>query len=480
MDAIDFSPEQRARVLRKLDWHLLPPVALLYLLSSLDRTNFGEYYPLGRPHVTDARVLGNARIAGMAKDLKLGGLKYNTAAAIFFATFCAGQVPSNVILKLFRPSRWIPIMMVAWGLVMTLMCLVNTYPQLLVARVFLGLAEAGLAPGMTYYISLWYPRADRGKRMAIFIAAATVAGAFSGILAYAIEKMEGIGGLHGWQWIFCLEGLATVLVGLVAPFLMHDNTETAPFLTEAERHYITELMKTDSQGLATHFKSQFVLQGLMDYKTYLQFGSIVGFGITAYAIALFTPTILNGLGFAAANAQLLSICPFIATCVTTVLGGIYSDRHKVRGPYVVAGAIVGLVGCIILYMQTKPSVGIVGVVLTAMGVYPPIPIILAWTSSNAGGDVKRSVAIATVTSLASAGGICGSFIFFDPPRFHIGLAITMGLLVFSLLTCLFTMWDYNRINKQKEKWCDEHGITDERNEEFKDKGDDSPLFRYTL
>ncbi|KAF8133663.1 major facilitator superfamily domain-containing protein [Boletus edulis] len=452
-----------ARVLRKLDWHLLPLVSLLYFLSFLDRTN-----------------IGNARIAGMGNDLDLVGLRYNTAAAIFFIPYSLAQPPSNVILKLFRPSRWIPLIMVVWGLIMTLMCLVKTYPQLLVARIFLGLAEAGLFPGVAYYISLWYPRVERAKRLAIFTASATVAGAFGGVLAYAIIKMEGIGGLHGWQWIFCLEGATTVLVALAAPFAMSDYPETATFLTEVERQYIVELMKADSQGLATHYNFQFVLQALKDYKIYLQFVIYIGFVVPAYALALFAPTIINELGFTAANAELLTVPPFAAACVSTIIVGIYSDKHRSRGPYVAAGAFVGLIGIIVLYTQVQPGVALLGVVLAALGIVPCVPVVLAWVSSNAGGDIKRGVAIAIVNGLGNLGGICASFIFFDPPRFHVGLNVCMGLLVSSILLTFVSMWDLNRINKEKERLCSESGVTEDQKDEFREDGDDSPLFRYAL
>ncbi|KAI9460333.1 MFS general substrate transporter [Boletus coccyginus] len=359
-----------ARVLRKVDWHVLPLVTLLYLLCFLDRNN-----------------IGNAKIAGMSTDLDLVGLRYNTIAAIFFVPYILGQVPSNVVLKFFRPSRWIPVLMVTWGLVTTLTCLVKTYPELLVARVFLGLAESGLFPGVTYYISLWYPRAELAKRIAIFSSAATLAGAFGGFLAYAIEKMEGMGGLRGWRWIFCLEGIATVLVALAASFFMHDFPETASFLTEAERRYIVELMKADSQGLATHYNSRFILQALKDYKIYIQFGISIGFSVPAYAIAFFSPTIINELA-----------------CVCVILVGIHSDRHHLRGPYVIAAALVGMVGIITLYTQTRPGAALVGLLLTTVGIAPSAPIALAWVSSNAGGDFKRGVAIAMVTGFANIGG----------------------------------------------------------------------------
>ncbi|KIK98464.1 hypothetical protein PAXRUDRAFT_31147 [Paxillus rubicundulus Ve08.2h10] len=454
---------ERARLLRKLDWHLLPLVSSLYLLSFLDRSN-----------------VGNAKVAGMSTDLNLVGFRYNIAAAVFFILYSLAEVPSNIALKLFRPSRWIPSIMVVWGLIMTLMCLVNTYQGLVAARIFLGLAEAGLFPGVTYYISLWYPRAERSMRIAIFFSAATVAGAFGGVLAYFIEKMEGIGGLHGWQWIFCLEGIATVLVAFVAFFFMYDYPETASFLTEIERSYVIDLLREDSNSLATHYDFQFVLQAFKDYKTYVQIGIYMGLLIPIYAIALFTPTIINELGFSAANAQLLSVPPFVAGCIFTILVGIYSDKHKLRGPYVIGGAFVSLLGYIVLYTQSSPGASYVGTIIAAAGVFPTIAVDLAWAGSNAGGDLKRGVVIAMVIGLGNLGGICSSFIYIDPPRFHVGHGTIMGWLTLSILLSFFAMWDYNRINKQKEELCLEHGITGDRRDEFRDMGDESPLFRYTI
>jgi sugar phosphate permease len=460
---MEFGPAERARILRKLDWHILPVVSLLYLLSFLDRSN-----------------VGNAKVAGMSTDLNLVGFRYNIAAAVFFILYSFAEVPSNIALKLFRPSRWIPTIMVAWGLVMTLMCLVNSYQGLIVARVFLGLTEAGLFPGVTYYISLWYPRGERSMRIAIFFSAATVAGAFGGLLAFVIEKMEGIGGLHGWQWIFCLEGLFTMIVAFTAFFLMYDYPETASFLTESERNFVIDMLKEDSKGLATHYDFQFVLQALKDYKTYVQVGIYIGLLVPVYAIALFSPTIINELGFSAANAQLLSVPPFVAGCVFTIMVGIYSDKHKIRGPYVIGGAFVSLVGYLVLYTQNNAGASYAGTILAAVGVFPTIAVDLAWAGSNAGGDMKRGVVLAMVIGLGNLGGICSSFVYLDPPQFHIGHGVIMGWLTLSILLSCFAMWDYKRINKRKEELCRERGITDDHRDEFRDMGDESPLFRYTI
>ncbi|KAG0699255.1 major facilitator superfamily domain-containing protein [Suillus ampliporus] len=444
---------ERARILRKIDWHLLPFVTLFYLLSFLDRTN-----------------VGNAKVAGMSTDLNLIGFRYNIAAAVFFIPYSFAEVPSNIALKLFRPSRWIPTIMVAWGLVMTLMCLVNSFQSLIVARLFLGLTEAGLFPGVNYYICFWYPRSERSKRIAIFFSAASLSGAFGGLLAYGIERMEGVGGLHGWQWIY---------------------PETAKFLTESERLYIVDMLKQDSNNLSTHFHTQFILQAMKDYKTYIQIIILYGVLTTSsdffirllvpgYAIALFSPTIINELGYSAANAQLLTVPPFVAGCIATIIVGIYSDKHGLRGPYVIGGTVVSLVGYILLYCNYLPGPSYVGVCLAAMGNYPTVAIVLAWAGSNAGGDLKRGVVLAMVIGLSNLGGICSSFIYIDPPRFHIGHGTIIGFLSLAIVMSLFAMWNYNRLNKKKEAQCLAENITNDREHEFKDMGDDSPLFRYSI
>lgn len=147
------------------------------------------------------------------------------------------------MLKKLRPSRWLPTIMVAWGLVMTLMGLVQDYKGLLIARIFLGVTEAGLFPGVAYYLTMWYCRHEIQFRQAMFFSAASVAGAFSGLLAFAISKMDGVGGLQGWRWIFILEGILTVLVACASFFLLYDFPETASFLTEEEREFVIYRLK---------------------------------------------------------------------------------------------------------------------------------------------------------------------------------------------------------------------------------------------
>ncbi|KAI4088239.1 MAG: hypothetical protein L6R37_008229 [Teloschistes peruensis] len=169
-DTSDVDPR---RVLLKMDLHLIPMLALLYLLSFLDRGN-----------------IGNAKIEGLVESLNMTGPQYNWTLTVFFFTYCVCEVPSNLLLKRLRPSIWLPSIMVAWGTVMTLMGIVQDFKGLLIARLFLGVTEAGLYPGVAYYITMWYCRTEAQFRQAMFFSAASVAGAFSGLLAYGIAVSD--------------------------------------------------------------------------------------------------------------------------------------------------------------------------------------------------------------------------------------------------------------------------------------------------
>lgn len=199
----DFDAKERRRILRKIDYRLVPLLGVIYLIAFIDRGN-SKFHFSSSTHLTI--TVGNAKIAGMEEDLNLIGMRYNAALTIFFPPYALLEVPSNIVLKILRPSIWIATLMFCWGLVMTLMGIVHTYEGLLITRFFLGVTESGFFPAATYLLTIWYLRYEVQRRMAVFYAAASLSGAFSGLLAYGISFMDGIGDRAGWQWIFLLEG----------------------------------------------------------------------------------------------------------------------------------------------------------------------------------------------------------------------------------------------------------------------------------
>jgi MFS family permease len=157
----------------------------------------------------------------------MAGLDYNVALAVFFPFYVAAEIPSNMMMKRYRPSLWITFIMASWSIIMICTGLVTSYEGLLATRIFLGIAEGGFFPGVTYYITQWYKRHECGLRMALFFSAATAAGAFGGLLARGISVMDGILDRGGWSWIFILEGCLTLVVACCSYWLINDYPSTS-------------------------------------------------------------------------------------------------------------------------------------------------------------------------------------------------------------------------------------------------------------
>ena len=215
------------KLLRKLDIHLIPWLALIYLQVLFP---YLQHQPLNIAHslcFLDRTNVGNARLVNLEVDLHMKGLDYNVALAVFFPFYVAAEIPSNMMMKRIRPSIWLTTIMVSWAIIMTCMGLVHNFSGLMACRVFLGIAEGGLFPGVNYYITLWYRRHECGLRMALFFSAATAAGAFGGLFARGISAMSGIGGRAGWSWIFILEGLLTLCAGSLSYWAINDYPATS-------------------------------------------------------------------------------------------------------------------------------------------------------------------------------------------------------------------------------------------------------------
>lgn len=186
-DIVDYEAEKK--LVRKVDRFIIPVAMTAYLLCFLDRVN-----------------IGNARLYSLEADLGLTGTQYQTAVSVLFATYVLVEVPSNLLLKRFTPSRWIAIITISWGIVSTLTGIVQNFGGLLACRLLLGMVEGGLFPGLTVYLTLFYTKKEIALRIGYLFVSSAFAGACGGLLAYAIGFMDGIAGLSGWRWIFIIEG----------------------------------------------------------------------------------------------------------------------------------------------------------------------------------------------------------------------------------------------------------------------------------
>ncbi|KAF8600849.1 MFS general substrate transporter [Ceratobasidium sp. AG-I] len=459
-----YTSSQTKKLLGKLDRHILPWMAGLFLLSYLDRSN-----------------IGNARLDTLEKDLGMHGLQFNNALAIFYPFYVIAEVPSNIMLKRTRASLWFAFLMVSWGTIMTLMGLVKSYHGLMIARVFLGLAEGGLFPGIAFYITLWYRRSETGARMAIYYAAATVAGAFGGLLARGITEMRGVGGLKGWSWIFILEGLVTVIFAAIAYFYIPDHPSTAKFLTPDEQTEVVRRLAEDNNGLSHEPDMAFFWDAVKDWKTYAYMLIFIACTTPTYSLALFLPTIIKNMGYTAERSQLLSVPPYVLACILTVAAGITADRLKTRGPFMVGCFLLSMVGFIMLIASTKPAVQYTAVFVAAAGAFPNASMCMAWCGNNIGGSMKRSVAIAMIVAFGNLGGLIASYTYIsrNAPRYYSGHGTLIAVLAMGATVALVVHLYCKRENARRDREHKAPGAyTQDELAAESTRGDQASFFRF--
>ncbi|KAG6059438.1 hypothetical protein E4U32_004081 [Claviceps aff. humidiphila group G2b] len=464
--------EVERKLLRKLDLALIPWLCLLYLICFLDRTN-----------------IGNAKIAHLERDLGIDpkSFKYSATLITFFVSYAIFEALSNFLLKRWKPSRLIPAIMILWGCCMLGMGFVKNWSGLMAARWFLGTAEAGLFPGVNYYLSCWYKRNEFGVRAAIFFSAAALAGSFGGLLAAGIQKMDGMRGIAGWAWIFIIEGSLTICVGIVSFWMVHDFPDEASFLSPQDRARVLLRLKNDNQSAARHedFKWEYALAAVRDWKTYCGMVIYMGSVMPLYSFSVFLPTIIQSMSFTSPDDiirnQLLSVAPYALAAVLTVVVGFLSDRFQRRGVFIMGCAVVAAVGFVMLISSTNPAVQYAGTFLGAMGGYPPIPLTIVWVSNNVEGVYKRGIVLGMVIGWGNLNGVVSSVIYRSPPRYFEGHGTILAYLSVFLFggTLLYAAAlrkeNARRRRGDRDKWV--AGMTEA---EINELGDKRPDFLYTL
>ncbi|PKS06274.1 hypothetical protein jhhlp_007022 [Lomentospora prolificans] len=459
---------QDRKLLRRLDWILLPWLCLLYLLAFLDRTN-----------------IGNAKIAGLTESLHISTPEYNVALTIFFVSYSIFEPLTNVLLKSWRPSRFIPVIVILWGLSMTGMGFVTNWSGLMAARWFLGLTEAGLFPGINYYLSCWYKKSELGVRAAIFFSAAAASGSFGGLLAAAIQKMDGLGGRPGWAWIFILEGILTVVAGFASFWLVLDFPEEAKFLSEEDRKRVLHRLKEDQQNTADKesYKSVYLWSALKDWKTWLSMAIYMGCDMPLYAFSLFLPSIIKSLGWntSIVRSQLLSAAPYIAAAALTVAVGFIADRTRRRGLCNLVASSFGIVGFAMLLGSQDPAVKYAATFLAALGIYPCISNTISWVSNNTEGVYKRGIVLGMTIGWGNLTGVVSSNIYFSEPKFLEGHAVVLAFLsIFLFGGSALMLLSLAVENKKRRDGRQDMILQGKSESEVEELGDKHPRFVYTL
>lgn len=435
-------------LIRKIDLHVIPLLCILYLLAFLDRVN-----------------IANAKSFNLTTDLSLTSLQYNTCLTIFFIPYTFFEIPSNILLKHLSPRIWLSTLMFLFGIASVAQGLVQNYSGLLATRFFLGLFEAGMLPGCFYLITMWYKRNEAQQRCSLFFSSTSLAGAFGGLLASAIGKMDGIRGYSGWRWIFILEGILTCLIALSFFFLLPAFPEDATWLTSSERTYIKARLQADQGKSAAERKisAKDVFNVFKDYKIFL--GGFMYFGliVPAYGFSFFAPTIIGTYGYSAVETQLHSVAPYACSFVFAMLIAYASDKLKHRFLFTILSISIAIAGFIILLcVHDNRSLEYGALFLVAIGCYSAMPVVICWFNMNLSGHRRRAVGTAWQVGFGNTGGIISTFAFFqsDAKNFYrTGYAISVAFIGLAAVSCGGYVVALVRENGRREKRGD-GGLTE--------------------
>ena len=376
--------------LSKVGWRLLPFLLLLYIVSWIDRVNIGF------------------AALQMNRDIGISPEQYGFGAGVFFIGYALFEVPSNLILARVGARRWIARIMLTWGVLSIAMLFVEGPLSFYALRFALGVAEAGFLPGIIYYLGSWYPSADRARAVSWFMLGIPLSTVVGGPLAGAILGLNGWHGLTGWQWLFLLEGIPAVALGVVVLFYLTDSPEKATWLEPEERHWLAAKVRAESE--AAERRHRVGLRAALLHPTVWQLGIVLfACQCCSYGLTLWIPQIvqrLSGLDELAVGA--ISALPYAAAAIGMILIGASSDRSGERLLHVAIPSAVAALGFAASAYLTSPVPSMIALTVAAVGdlgtrgPFWALPTRFLTGSAAAGG-------IALINTFASLGGFVGPY-----------------------------------------------------------------------
>lgn len=319
------SRAEQDAVWSKINWRVVPVILIAYIMAFLDRIN-----------------VGYAKLT-MQSDLQFSDHVYGLGAGIFFLTYLMFEVPSNLWLEKIGARLSFLRIMVLWGLTSAATAFVTTPTQFYIVRLLLGVFEAGFFPGIILYLTYWYPSERRGRVTGLFLFGMPITGVIGGPLSgWIMKNLDGVGGWHGWQWLFVVEGLPTVLIGVLVYLMLADKPEQAKWLDAREKEVVRKVMEADNGGKAGPSHHGKLMSALADGKTWLMAFIYFTCACAVYTFTFWVPTMIKGLGVSdIAQIGLYSAIPFGFGAVGILLMSRSSDYFKERRWHVASTLIVG-------------------------------------------------------------------------------------------------------------------------------------------
>ncbi|KAG6026836.1 hypothetical protein E4U41_001160 [Claviceps citrina] len=465
--ALDRAAERKVRL--KIDLHVVPVVALLYLFCFIDRAN-----------------LGNAKIAGLERDLNMHGYDYNVTITVFYVAYIAFEIPIVLLCKWMGPGWFLPLSTILFGITSIATGFVQTAAQIMGVRFVLGVFEAGMFPGIAYYLSRWYRRAELAFRLSLYMVMAPLAGSFGGLLASAILTLDRFGALHAWRMIFAIEGIITVGLGLVALAVLTDSPRSAArWLSEEERELAVARVESERLGveMLDSMDRTKIVRGLFCPTTLSMAFIFLLNNITVQSLAFFAPTIVRTIyrDRTVVQYQLLTVPPYMVGAFFILLSAYISWRIDRRLVFLILASPVVMVGYAIFLANASSTVRYAATFLITSSIFVFGPLGNAHVAANVVSDTARGAAIGMNVMLGNVGGLVAgwSYLPWDAPDYRIGnglnLAATGTGLVLSVAMLLWMKRD-NRSRATRDVNAELAGLSAKEVEDLDWK---HPAFRWT-
>ncbi|GAB5592594.1 hypothetical protein Unana1_07494 [Umbelopsis nana] len=448
------TPEER-KLVRKLDWLIPPWIAILYFLSVEDRANVGFAMTMNKEAGHDL-----ATVAG------LSARENNIGLGLFYVAYIIFEVPSNLVMTRLNPSLWISRIMVSWGIVVGCMAAISKPWHFYLLRFLLGVCEAGAWPGFAYYMTLWYRPNEVSSRLGITYLAGPVSGAFGGLISAGIQLIDTKGNLYGWQWLFLISGIISVLFGMANFWVLPSTPSSAKrFLKGDEKKLAIERLKEkdDDEMVETKLSHpkywQSLCERLLDGKTWLFCILYLSPVMAATSLGYFVPKIVQQMGtYNSIQVSLMSIPPYVFGGVSVFVITTFSDRTSVRGWFIIGCCVLSFVGFVILSFAPSVAARYFGLMVVAGATYPTVPLTMAWTANSNQGDVAVASATGIVSSMANFGALTCTFALYtgwpsDAPRYIGSNMINGGMMLLAACSAVVLRTWLAQLNK---KSADEH------------------------
>ncbi|EJB8411906.1 MFS transporter [Acinetobacter baumannii] len=381
----------RKSAYRKIAFRLMPFLMLCYFCAYLDRVN-----------------VGFAKLQ-MMSDLQFSEAVYGLGAGIFFIGYFLCEVPSNIVLHKVGARRWIARIMITWGILSGCFAFVETEWQFYALRFLLGVAEAGLAPGLLLYLTYWFPSYRRARMTVLWFIAIPISGMIGGPLSGLImDRMSGVHGWFGWQWMFVIEAIPTVLVGLLVLAVLKDSVQDANWLTQDEKNLVKQELAQDNQHKEGHAS---VKEFIADKRLWLLAGIYFCVVMGQYAITFWLPTLIRNSGISDNwHIGLLTSLPYMCAIVVMILAGRSGDHFQERRWHLIIPMCAGAIALTFATLfASNLTLSLICLCIAASGVLTASSLFWMLPTNFLGG-VSAAAGIAAVNSFANLAGFCSPYL----------------------------------------------------------------------